>query len=244
MSQTRRSERSSKSTGSGCCGAVIGAFFVVVLVKVFFPHIIPFSFFEFLKFDGTLGEVLVTAAPIFIWAAVVSGIVCIVTRNKPEVNREAEMIIAEGCLISGLAGLLEEIGYRWLIFMGAIVGVQITDFFLLGFLNIHIIRTVYESLLIPVANFFTLGLLEPQLFSPLGWAVGAAIISSNGNFRNQHAYLGFIGYVNSWFIGMFMFFLMFQYGLLAAILAHFLYDLIIFTVRYVDAVIERRLGWI
>lgn len=36
---------------------------------------------------------------------------------------------------------------------------------------------------------------------------------------------------------------MFTYGLVAAIIVHFLYDLLIFFVLYADAAVERLLGW-
>jgi hypothetical protein len=41
---------------------------------------------------------------------------------------------------------------------------------------------------------------------------------------------------------MFFFYLMFTYGLVAAIVVHFLYDALIFFVRYLDEVIERAQG--
>ena len=94
----------------------------------------------------------------------------------------------------------------------------------------------------PVVNFLTLGHLQPYLLGSLGWAVGAAIISSNGKFRDGHAYQGLFGWINAWFCGMFFFYLMFTYGILASIIVHFLYDILIFIVVYLDAVIERARG--
>jgi len=38
---------------------------------------------------------------------------------------------------------------------------------------------------------------------------------------------------------MFMFYLLFKYGLVAAIVVHFLYDLFIYLVRYLDSIFER-----
>jgi len=80
----------------------------------------------------------------------------------------------------------------------------------------------------PFANWITLGYLEPYIFHPTGWLVGAAMLSVNASFRDNHKYQGWVGVLNSWFIGMFLFWVMFTYGILVAILMHFLYDLMIF----------------
>lgn len=93
----------------------------------------------------------------------------------------------------------------------------------------------------PLASMVTLGKMSNILFHPSGWAVGSALLSSNGFFRDGHKYLGLFGWINSWFIGMFMFWLLFEYGIVACIVVHFLYDFFIEVVRYMDKVIERAL---
>lgn len=173
--------------------------------------------------SGTTWEGVKSAWPIYLWGGGLTALVCILTSNERKLNKDAEEIIIVGTITSVLAGVLEEISFRWWIFCG-----------LLGWIMIHIP--------IPIASFFTLGKLD-TLFYGFGWFVGAAILGSNGQFRNGHAYQGFFGYINSWFIGLFMFWLMFNYGLLSAVIAHWFYDQLIFTIRYIDACFERKMGW-
>lgn len=99
-----------------------------------------------------------------------------------------------------------------------------------------------KNLFGPVINWLTLGSLSGWIVNKDVWFIGAGMITANGLFRDGHKYLGPVGYVNSWFIGMFMYFLLQEYGLVACIVCHFLYDLLIFGVRYIDMVLERMLG--
>ena len=69
-----------------------------------------------------------------------------------------------------------------------------------------------------------------MLFHPSSWAVGAAVISANAFFRDGHKYQGILGVLNSWFAGMFFFWMMFAHGLWAAMVVHFTYDVVVFTV--------------
>jgi hypothetical protein len=62
-----------------------------------------------------------------------------------------------------------------------------------------------------------------------GWAVGMGALSANTHFREGHKYLGPLGYWNSWAAGWFLFYVMFEYGIPAAIAVHFLYDFIIYA---------------
>lgn len=55
-------------------------------------------------------------------------------------------------------------------------------------------------------------------------------------------YLGWFGFINSWFIGLYFFCLTFTFGLIAAIVVHVTYDVLIFVIRYLDRVIERSRG--
>ncbi len=244
MSKSSDSSSDSKEKGQGCyLSAAFGALIFIIIVKWLRPTAIPFDFWQFWKLDGTISDVLSTAWPVFAWGIIINLILVAVERNDPEVNRNAEVILGAGCAMSLLAGIFEEISFRWLIFYSEIVGYKIIDFLLLGFLNIHIVQWLYMHITGPIANFFTLGKLESLLFNGLGWAVGAAIISSNGKFREGHAYQGLLGTINAWFIGMFMFLLMFKFGLFAAIIVHFLYDMFIFIVAYLGAATQRALGW-
>jgi hypothetical protein len=92
-----------------------------------------------------------------------------------------------------------------------------------------------------MADWATHGMLHDLLYyihpGHTWFVVGAAIVSISIRFRDGHIYLGLIGWINAWFLGMFMFYLTFQYGLLAAILVHILYDIFALGVGYLDSVI-------
>lgn len=224
---------------------IIGSLVVAALVGVIkgvFPSAIPYGFFELWTSKGEVIDWLKTALPVFGWGAGFTAFVSIITRNKPEENRYAEEYLQRGFFVSIRAGLMEEVLFRWLLFLFMIPFVKVMNFILLGFAGFGLVELLHVHIMGPIANFFTLHLLAEQLVNPAIWFIGAGLLAANSRFRDGHKYLGFIGFVNSWFIGMFFFYLMFKYGLLAAILVHFLYDLFIFVVRYIDCVIERRRG--
>ena len=238
MSDDKKEKKGGCFVWSAFCAMIL-----VLMVKKFWPETIPFSFLYFWKINGSLWEAVKTSWVPFAWGTGMTALIAMFTRNDPEHNRNAEVHMLGGLVISIWAGVAEEICFRWLLFYGAIVGTQVVNWFFFGWLGFGIPEWFYLHIMGPVANFFTLGYLHSILFNGFGWAVGSAVIISNGKFRDGHAYLGWLGYINSWFLGMFFFWLMFHYGLFAAILVHFLYDLFIFGARYVDMVVERALGW-
>lgn len=164
---------------------------------------------------------------IFAWAAVGSFVFSMI-KQKVWPTYGVGVGIAKSVWVSLNAGIFEEIIYRWLTFFS---GMAMLTF--LNWITFGLVRWLHLHLFIPVANFLTLHALEPQLYSSHGWVVGAALVSAAAAFRNQHQYLGLIWYVNSWFIGMIMFYLVFNYGLITAIVAHVLYDIIVFVTRVI-----------
>jgi hypothetical protein len=222
--------------------AVLG-FVVVVLVNWIWPSVIPFGTFELWGISGGVTDWMISSWPIFAWAAGVTVIVEIFSEGNWYTVRNAESeILLPGVVISIWAGVMEEICFRWLIFLSAIVGAKVTNFIFFGFLGFGVPEWFYLTVMGPIANFFTMGGLEDWLFHPASWAVGVAVLSANGFFRAGHKYQGIVGFVNSWFIGMFLFYIMFTYGLLAAILVHFLYDLLIFVLHYLSAVLKQAVA--
>jgi len=213
------------------------------IVMWIWPSVVPFGFFEFWRIEGTVGEWLYAAWPIFVWAVGVNLLYKLSTRNERYINRHAEDIIVGGTLVSLRAGILEEITFRWLFFLDSIVGVKIANFLFFDWLGFGLPSLFHNNIVGPFANLMTFEGLESYLFHPSGWAVGAAMLATNAFFRDGHRYQGLLGVVNSWFIGMFLFWIMFQYGLPAAILVHFAYDFLIFLVAYLDAVVERAQGY-
>ncbi len=207
---------------------------VVVTVKLMWPSLIPFDLFQFWTFKGGFNEFFWTSFPLLAWGAVINIIYAYGDEKDEDICNDAEEFLLFGFGISVFAGVVEEICFRWIIFYGQILAFKISNIVLFG-----ITFLMYTYIAGPIANLLTLGYLEPFLFNDSEWAVGAAILGSNRQFRNGHAYQGLFGFVNSWFVGMYLFYIMFNHGLFAAIIAHFLYDMIIFGIHYVDASIER-----
>jgi hypothetical protein len=227
-----------ESAGSDYRVTAAISFVFVGLLSFVWPNIIPFPFWSFWEVKGSLLEAVLFSWPIYLWGGGATALALFTVLNR--YVSTPEEIFLDGVWVSVKAGFFEEICFRWLIFLSAIVMLPILDFFLLGFLGLHVLEWIYMGILCPIANFCTFGMLDPYLTGQYGWAAAAAVMSTNSKFRNGHAYLGIIGFVNAWFIGMYFFMLTFKYGLIAAILVHFLYDFIIFSVEALDAYVEKK----
>lgn len=192
------------------------------------------------------------AYPIFVWGTTVTIIASIASiySNKNWMEKykdqlavaDAESNYLKGILISTWAGVAEEIAFRWIFFLHAMIGIKVFNWLFFGFIGFGISEHIYLWIIGPVANFFTFGYMESWLFHPAHWAIGCSLIAANGMFRDGHKYQGFLGYINSWFIGMFLFWCMFKFGLLGAIAIHFFYDFLIYTCVYVVSVCRRTVG--
>lgn len=215
----------------------------LIVVSFFFEKELPYSVFGFWTAHGEPKDWLMCAWPLFAWGCGVNIVVKLVTRNDPRVNRNAEGILIGGFINSTVAGLFEEILFRWLFFLSNIVWVKLGNWAFFGWAGFGIGRWLHLTVFGPIANFTTFHTLEGYLTDPDKWAIGAALLASNAFFRDGHRYQGLLGIVNSWCVGMFLFWVMFNYGLPAAILIHFTYDMLIYIVVYVDAAVERALGW-
>lgn len=224
--------------------AAITSFVVVVIIKWAWPEAIPFQLFEFWFMDITWSQFFKIAWIPFAWVAGMTAVGSYFTKNDPKVNARAEQILEEGFWVSLRAGVLEEVAFRWVFFYEQIPIYLAVDWLFFGWNDgLGWLQWWHLHVDGPLANWTTLGYLEPILLGQaFGWAVGAALLTSNGRFRNGHLYLGPVGFVNSWFLGMYFFYLMFHHGLWLAIIVHFVYDLLHFGVRYIDAATERAMG--
>ncbi|MHA2279615.1 MAG: hypothetical protein ACXAC5_01805 [Promethearchaeota archaeon] len=234
---TKEEEKKSKGLLYWIVSGVI-SLGLLLIVKAIFPSSTPFDTFEFWKENQVLTGIK-ASWPIFLWGAAVTSIVAFSTRNKRSLNKKAEDILVGGVFVSAIAGVFEEMVFRWIIFLWGIVGVKVVNFLFFGFLGFGLAQFIHNWIVGPIVNFVTFGKMQWLIFD-MGWAVGASALAANAKFRTEHAYLGVFGLLNSWIIGFFLFWVMFTYGLLAAITVHFLYDLFIFIIRYVDAAIERQ----
>lgn len=175
--------------------------------------------------------------PLFIWGFLATLILWSFRTQKKISTDEESKLLWGGFAISVWAGVVEEICFRWLIFLNCLWCAKLGNLILCGFPE-----WLYMHIFGPIANWTTFGLMQEYLYHPASWAVGASILSANAAFRDGHKYQGPFGIINSWYIGMFFFWAMFKYGLIASILLHFLYDFLIFTTVYAAYVLRRKVA--
>jgi hypothetical protein len=193
-----------------------------------------FDFMALWKPDANIADGLRRVWFIFVWGAASTALLQLLAFSAgyvPPHRGPAEMLF-KSVWISVNAGFFEEMFYRWLVFFSAMVIVRALNAVTFG-----LAEWVYTTVLLPVANVVTFGALAPQLVNHPDWILGAAVISSNATFRRAHQQLGYLAVLNSWVIGIVLFWLMFNYGLVSSIIAHSAYDLVVFA----TVVVLRRL---
>jgi hypothetical protein len=173
--------------------------------------------------DAHVGEAMRRVWFVFAWGVGFTALlqVLIARAGYISLHRPSD-ILRKGTWISLNAGFFEEIFYRWLVFLTAMVVIRALNAITFG-----VVEWAYTTLLLPIANFITFDALAPQLIDHPEWVLGAAVISSNATFRRAHQQSGPISVVNSWFLGMAFFWVMFNYGLLSSIIIHIAYDLVV-----------------
>ncbi len=188
-----------------------------------------------LWWNGTVGEAAKYVGFLLIYP-VIGGFISAKAKRQTEVSRLAALrVVRSGTLTSLQAGFFEELIYRLLMPVIMAFVLLVSDWILGGFVFGHgLTYLIFAKLWVPLADFLSFGLLSSQ-FTAVPWLVGAAIVSSNLQFRNGHKYQGWFGMLNSWYIGIYMFFLMFHCGIVVAIVAHALYDIILFVSEYLDS---------
>jgi hypothetical protein len=172
---------------------------------------------------------------IFAWGFGLQSLVQIVRvfKRRPR-DANFHQLFKHGIYISAHAGFFEELIFRLYAFLSFII--------LLVFLDdhsSHLIKTAATRALLPAANFFTFGFFHNQ-FTGTDWALGVAVILGSLFFRSAHVHYGRFSKANVWVIGLVMFWLVFNYGLLTAILAHILYDLAVFTAIALTAPLQPK----
>lgn len=220
---------------------------VLTLVAAFWSAYIPYGPFElWVPKAGPLTWIAV-ALPGIAWGMTLQGALELLrsTRmTKLDVFNfpKPTLILSDGTKISVTAGILEEIGFRWLLFLLCLFGYAVLNLPFLA-LGINLDVLAHGLFLTPIANLMTLGALKDVLYHDAGWHVGAAMLTANAFFRDGHKYQGPLGWTNSWFMGMYFFWAMLRFGLPAAIVAHALYDVAVFgTVAF--AASARLRGWL
>ncbi len=127
----------------------VGLLLFVMLIKWIWPSATPFGTFDFWK-ENQIGAGIKASWAIFLWGGVITSLFAF-TLNKKSLNHKAEDILTGGIVISVIAGVLEEIVFRWTIFLVGIIGAQVTNF--IFFVSIYIdTKTTWELLVL--FNFF------------------------------------------------------------------------------------------
>jgi len=202
-----------------------------------------------------------------------------------------EKLLKTELQVSTLAGIWEEIGYRWLLILTSMIALMFFNWFIgsvlvwifivlfiaLSFgsillkdhmLPVRFLFSIFfmafafwffflwsnfedpiywlnEAILIPIIDFVTFGLIHNSVLynddlpSRL-FLYGA--IAANAKFRDGHKYQGFLGYVNSWFLGLDLLHCAIIYGLITAIAIHSIYNISIHTISYLTKKIQGRFG--
>ncbi|UUU22968.1 hypothetical protein [Streptomyces sp. DSM 40750] len=188
----------------------------------------PFGFLEVWRIPNDIPGGIADTWYLFVWGLAVTLLISVIAivQGIPRLVPPGTAV-GLGVWESVNAGFFEELRYRWLFLLSAPPGLA-----LLNLITFGLVEWLYTVVLVPLADTVTLGILAPQLTGD-EWLVGAAIVSVNGGFRAMHndqkGIGGIFRLVNAWFIGMLLFYLLFNYGLWAAIVVHILYDIVVFT---------------
>jgi hypothetical protein len=211
----------------------ISGLFFIGFVSLFWDDIWPWGFWDVWEIKTPFWEWLEVGVPVFVWAVAVNFFfnmfrdVQAPVRRRSLIQRiDVKAMFTRGFLTSLFAGVTEELAFRWILPYAAVPTLLLMNWLFFGFLGFGINEWFHTTIWSPFANFTTFDLLLPQLMAK-DWVIGACILYSNAFFRNGHKYQGWFGYVNSWFMGMYLWFVCIHHGLLAAIVVHFLYDLVI-----------------
>jgi len=212
----------------------VGAAIMILIVHTWWPELLPWHVFGVWTSRGTVSEWCKSVWPIFAWGGTLAFLGAFwhyATRGNYNRIFDAEdsvgSMFVQGTIVSVLAGIFEEIYFRWIAFYGVIGGLVFGNFLFFKWAGFGIAEWFHMHAWGPLANWTTGEHLHGYLFHPAGWQVGAAMLTANAFFRDGHKYQGILGVINSWFIGMALFWVMFTYGLPAAIFVHFAYDMLV-----------------
>lgn len=219
---------------------MLAAFWAVIagVVYLFFPGRFPID--QNLFWTGKpVIEIVISSWPLFAWGFGVSLLVGLLVKRGRSDRIVASLVHKYNMVVAVQAGVLEELIFRYFAFIAMIGIMPLMNWFLLGFSGGGLLQWLYGTVFVPVANWLTLGKMTGLLLTT-PWFVGAALLSVNAMFRDGHKYLGPVGMINSWYIGMFMFWVMFEYGLVAAIVLHTIYDVVVFSMEHLDVLLDNR----
>lgn len=223
----------------------------IIVARMLLPFAaVPFIFEEFLFFKGAWWEPIWAAWPLFFVGFVINIWKITTTTNPPEVQENASMIPIHGVSASLFAGIMEEIVFRWVLLYGYMEILWILNDITVYLFDVPILKIIAEIAFGGFTNFIV-GNAQHILTQPTAWTIGAAagtwtlgmaILPSVMKFQQGHLYQGMIGWILSGFAGLVFFRIMFNYGLFAGMWVHFLFDMTIFLMLFVDVLLEEQAG--
>ena len=236
-------EKDGNDDARGLIGWMISVFFVTMPIVFFWewmwPDVIPYTLGEFWIWDSaTVWNGVCAPWLIYVWGFALTTFGVFKGHHifAPIDDAEEDLLIG-GMIRSTIAGVCEEIIFRYFVFYGAIIGTLVVDWILGGFIfDGGLAWFIYYWFMGWLTNLSCAFQLDWLIYNPeVPWFIASAAISANIKFRVEHAYQGFVGWYNSWIAGFVLFWVMFNYGLVAAILVHFLYDIVVYFTLYVWA---------
>lgn len=256
----RRLKLAKRSLGTIVCLVVLILFLagpgLLILLKIFLPNMVPWDLVQWDKGNYTWSQIIEVSKFWILGYFLFNTFVVFKKWKDPDFHNGHRSSLKEVFGTSILAGVWEELFFRWIAFLCACFWVNVANWILGGFLggggsiNIQGFRGLIDlfdsHILIPIADWSTRGMIHDYLYLvPQGFTwfvIGSAIIVTSNQFRDGHKKYGPVGYIASWFFGMFCFYLTFNYGLVTAIVVHTLLDIAALTPGYIDSLIWPRLN--
>lgn len=223
----------------------------IIFARLLLPFAtVPFVFEEFLFFKGAWWEPIWAAWPLFLIGFVINFWKMATTTNPPEVQKNAPTIPIHGLSTSLFAGIMEEVVFRWVLLYGYMGILWILNDVTAYLFDVPILKIITE---VVFGGFTTIivGNAQDILVHPAAWTIGAAagtwtlglaILPSVMKFQQGHLYQGVTGWIFSGFAGLVFFHIMFNYGLFAGMWVHFLFDMMVFLMLFVDVLLEEQAG--
>lgn len=208
-------------------------------VAYFLPALIaPFGLFDLWTIKGSLWEAAWKAWPLYLWGMLTTIDICISEADRLRAGDPMKEFV-DDTLISIRAGFVEEIAFRWLAFLAGLIAIYLVDWAIFSISGVRWLRGIFEPIC-QLANWLPTGNLSTHLLGEHGWTIAAAIIGANVVFCVGHTYQGFWGCATAWVGGLYLFWVVFDYGLLAAIGVHFLYNFVICLTSVLGLLIARE----
>ena len=225
-----------------------GLFLLILYIAHRMPEILPFNALSFWSAEN-IGAGIIAIWPLLLLAILSQAIVLISFHNflhkseNEKILKECKKdIIVTGITISVVAGIVEEIVHWWAYMIIALIILDELNILSTTIFGFEIIKYLYVNVFGYLAEKMTFGYMHALLYKT-SWTIGASIFIANCIFVFAHENKSPIFYYIIWMAGMFLFWLMFTYGIFVAMIAHALYNFTIHFVIYLYVAITKRVIW-